>query len=307
MGQHLHSHLQGLSAFVHTVETGSFTAAGIRMGMSKSAVGKAVARLEERLGVRLLERTTRSLSVTAEGRTYYESCLRVIDELGTTESLLAARHNSVSGVLRVNLPLSFGRSCVMPVLLELSHRHPGLELDVSFTDRFVDLVEEGVDLAVRLGGVGDHATLVGRSLGMQRSVICAAPSYLERKGRPLSADDLASHDCVVFAKDGRPLPWTVRGADGLPLMMAVRPRHTVSHGEALLDAVVGGLGVACLSTWLIAGELLKGTLEVLPVGLPYGDAPITALWPKSRDLAPKVRVAVDALVAAFLPVPPWDR
>lgn len=307
MGPTLHSHLQGLSAFVHTVETGNFTAAASRMGLSKSAVGKSVARLEERLGVRLLERTTRSLNLTPEGRTYYESCLRVIEELGTTETLLASRRRQVAGTLRISLPLSFGRGCVMPVLATLAERHPDLDLDVSFTDRFVDLVEEGIDLAVRLGDPGNAASLIGRSLGAQRPVICAAPSYLDRRGRPASVEALSSHDCLAFGKDGRPLPWQVLGEDGRTRAFVVRPRHTVSHGEALRDAAMAGLGIACLSTWLVADALREGRLEALAIPLPDSDMAITALWPRSRDLAPKIRVTVDELVAAFLPVPPWDR
>jgi DNA-binding transcriptional LysR family regulator len=156
MSLYLHSHLQGISAFVHAVETGSFTAVAARMGVSKSATGKSVARLEERLGVRLLDRTTRSLSLTAEGQAYYRSCLKVLEELSTAETLLASRKQAVSGTLRVNLPVSFGRLWIMPVLIEVADQNPDLELDVSFTDRRVDLVEEGIDLAVRFGDPGDQ-------------------------------------------------------------------------------------------------------------------------------------------------------
>lgn len=307
MSPNIHSHLQGISAFVHAVETGSFTAAAARMGVSKSATGKSVARLEVRLGVRLLDRTTRSLNLTAEGRAYYQSCLKVLEELNAAETLLASQKRVVSGTLRINLPISFGRLCVMPVLKEVADRNPDLNLDISFTDRQVDLVEEGIDLVVRLGDPGDHASLIGRRIGTQRSIICAAPAYLDRHGRPTSVEELVKHDCLAFAKDSRPLPWAVCGPDGLVRSFVIQPRHTISHGEALRDATVNGLGVAYLSTWLAADDLRSGRLEVVPIPTPAEDVPIAALWPRSRDLAPKVRVVVDALVEAFIPTPPWEK
>jgi DNA-binding transcriptional LysR family regulator len=301
MSLNLHSHLQGISAFVHAVETGSFTAAAARMGVSKSATGKSVARLEDRLGIRLLDRTTRSLNLTTEGQAYYQSCLKVLEELNAAEALLASRKRVVSGTLRINLPISFGRLCVMPVLVEVANSNPDLNLDISFADRQVDLVEEGLDLVVRLGDPGDHASLIGRRISAQRSIICAAPAYLDRRGRPTSVEQLGHHDCLAFAKDGRPLQWAVCDPDGLVRSFAIQPRHTISHGEALRDATVNGLGLAYLSTWLAADDIRSGRLEVVAVPTPAEDVPITALWPRSRDLAPKVRVVVDALVEAFMP------
>lgn len=306
MSQNVHSQLQAIAAFVHSVETGSFTAAAIRMGVSKSATGKSVARLEARLGVRLLNRTTRSLSLTSEGQAYYQSCLKVLEELNAAEALLASRRRVVSGTLRINLPISFGRLCAMPVLMKVAERNPELDLDVSFTDRRVDLVEEGIDLVVRLGDPGNHANLIGRRIGTQRSLICASPAYLERYGHPASVEDLSQHVCLAFARDGRPLPWAVTDPDGMTRLFAIRARHTVSHGEALRDAAVNGLGVACLSTWLAAEEIKLGRLRVLPIPTPPEDAPITALWPGSCDLSPKVRVVVDALIDAFRSSPPWE-
>jgi DNA-binding transcriptional LysR family regulator len=303
----LHSHLQGISAFVHAVETGSFTAAATRMGLSKSAAGKCVARLETRLGVKLLNRTTRSLSMTVEGQAYYESCRKVLEELNTAEALLAARTRRVSGTLRINLPVSFGRLRVLPILAQLTQAHANLDLNIIFTDRHVDLVEEGVDLAIRLGDPGDHASLVGRRLGMQRSVICASPDYLQRRGIPATLDEVGGHDCLAFGKDGQPLAWPHLGATTGGLSRRTRPRHMISHGEALRDAALSGMGLACLATWLVVDDVLARRLDVVPIAAPVEDLPITALWPRSRALAPKVRVVVDALVDAFQPIPPWDQ
>lgn len=177
-----------------------------RMGVSKSATGKHVARLEQRLGVKLLNRTTRSISLTEEGELYYRSCLRVMDELDETESLLASRKKVVSGTLRISLPVSYGRICVMPVLATLCSEYPELKLDITFTDRRVDLIEENIDLAVRLGDTGNSASLAGRKIATQRSVICASPAYINRHGRPGSAEELLSHVCLGFSRDGKVLP-----------------------------------------------------------------------------------------------------
>jgi DNA-binding transcriptional LysR family regulator len=302
-----HSHLAGVVAFVHAVEAGSFTGAAARIGLSKSAVAKSVARLEERVGARLLERTTRRLGLTAEGRTYYESCLKVIAELSSVEALLAARRQEVSGLLRVSLPVSFGPRWVMPVLLDIARDHPELQLDVSFTDRRVDLVEDGVDLVVRLGDPGDMASLAGRRIGVQRSLLCASPAYLDAHGRPQTPADLVGHHCLAYARDGRPLPWVLLDGDGKRVSFRPKPRHTVSHGEALREAALAGAGLAYLATWLASADLRAGRLEAVMTSAAEEDMPIHVLWPRVRDLAPKVRVVVDELVERFLPRPPWDR
>lgn len=249
------------------------------------------------------ERVPPSVAAVAVDRKTFaaEFAKRFLAELNAAETLLASRKRIVSGTLRINLPISFGRLCVMPVLKEVADGNPDLNLDISFTDRQVDLVEEGVDLVVRLGDPGDHASLIGRRIGTQRSIICAAPTYLDRRGRPAFVEELVDHDYLAFAKDGRPLPWAISGPGGAVRPFVIPPRHTISHGEALRDATVNGLGVAYLSTWLAADELRSGRLEVVPIATPAEDVPITALWPRSRDLAPKVRVVVDALVKAFMP------
>jgi DNA-binding transcriptional LysR family regulator len=301
------SHLQGISAFVHSVNAGSFAAAGSRMGLTQSAVGKSVARLEARLGVRLLERTTRTLSMTAEGQAYYQSCLKVLEELGSVEALLASRHREVSGRLRVNLPISFGRRWVMPELRTLASLYPKLTLDVSFTDRVVDLIEEGVDLVVRMGDPGDQASLMGRRIASQEWVLCGAPRYLDRRGRPQHVAEIEQHDCLVYMRDGRYLPWRIVDTNGETEVAKFEPRHVISHGEALRDAALAGMGLAYLPTWMIAADCRAGRLEAVMTLRPVAGSPIHVLWPRTRELVPKVRAAVDALVDAFLPLPPWDR
>jgi DNA-binding transcriptional LysR family regulator len=276
------------------------------LNVSKSAIAKSVSRLEERLHTRLLNRTTRSLSLTPEGQLFYQSCVKVLDELDHAAAVLASRLQKVSGRLRVSLPLSFGRVRIMPILWDLAELHPGLDLDVDFTDRRVDLIEEGIDLVVRIGELGDQATLMTRKLATNNIVMVAAPTYLTKYGRPMSADDLNAHQCLAYGSQGRSASWPIRSQSGEISRIIVQQRHSVSHGEALREAVANGMGIAVLSTWLVAEDVRSGALELLLYSDPIPVAPIHVIWPKSRDLAPKLRAAVDALVAAFSPVPPWD-
>jgi len=298
--------LQGLAAFVQAVEAGSFTAAADRLGVSKSAVGKAIARLEQRLGVKLLNRTTRRLRLTAEGESFHQSCLRALSELEEAQALLASRRRVPSGRARIDMPVSFGRVCVAPMLLDLSRRYPELSLEITFTDRRVDLVEEGIDLAVRMGRLDDSTGLVARRLYTQRSAICAAPSYLKRQGRPRTLDDLERHSCINYGRENFLTTWQAIDESGNVRSFAPRGRLVLGHGEAILDAVLQGHGIAFLPTWLIAEHLRRKSLRlVFPDVL--DNLAVHALWLKARDLAPKIRVVVDELVRQFAPTPLWDR
>ncbi|SIT56643.1 putative transcriptional regulator [Mesorhizobium prunaredense] len=297
--------LQGVLAFVQTVEAGSFTGAGQRLHVTKSAVGKAVAQLEQRLGVRLLNRTTRSLSPTSEGLGYYEACVRALSEIETAQSLLAARRLVPSGRLRVDVPLAFGRRCVAPVLFDISRQFPDLTIEISFNDRRVDLIEEGIDLAVRMGDLDDSLSLAARRIYAQHSAVCAAPCYLEKHGRPRSIEDLASHSVIGYGRDGIVRPWTVRHADGHVGKFVPRPRLVLGHGEPMLDAALAGCGIVFLPTWLVADSLKSGELETVLSDCLVEDIVVHAIWPVTRSLTPKVRVVVDALIEHFSS-PPWD-
>lgn len=285
----------------------SFTAAAQRIGLSKSAVGKGVATLEQRLGVRLLDRTTRRLALTAEGADFYRSCLRVLAELDEAESRAASRRREVSGILRISVPVTFGRRWVMPVLRDLVRQHPKLALDVAFSDRAVDLLEENIDLAVRLGEPGNSASLSARYLGLQRTVTCGSPVYFAEHGHPTSIADLARHDCITFGRGGDVFPWQLLDGEGSAVNVKIRGRHTISNGDALREAVLDGMGIGQFPTWLVADELRSGTLQTVLARQGIAGSSIHALWPATRDLAPKIRAAVDELMRAFMPVAPWDR
>lgn len=189
---------EGVAVFVETVEAGGFARAGDRLALSRSAVGKAIARLEARLGIKLFHRTTRVLTLTEEGQAYYARCKRALDELHAGEAFLESGRNEVIGVLRVSMPVLFGRYCVAPILTEMAREHSRLELDLCFSDLVVDIIGEGYDLAIRNGPITAGSGLRMRKLISQQKVICAAPGYLARRGTPTDMAALASHDALAY-------------------------------------------------------------------------------------------------------------
>ncbi len=299
-------HLKGIASFVQAADAGGFTLAAERLGVAKSGIAKSVSRLEDRLGIRLFNRTTRRFSLTAEGEVFYESCVRVLAELENAAAALTISRRQPRGRLRVDLPVVFGRRWVMPVLLNIGARYPDLSMEISLTDRRVDPVEEGIDLVIRIGELDDSAALIARRLGIQQSIVCGNPDYLATHGRPVSLEDLERHDCIAFGRGGRALPWVFLGPKGEPITKTVAGRFSFNHSEAILDAVVAGHGLALLSTWLIADHLRANRLvRVLPDAHTQG-FPIHALWPHTRHISPKVRVVVDEMASSFHPEPPWN-
>lgn len=299
-------HLHGISAFISAMEAGGFTAAAERLGVSKSGIAKSVARLEARLGVRLFNRTTRRFVPTAEGRSFYEDCVRILADLENVEAELTARRLEPRGRLRVDLPVAFGRRWVLPALIDIGARYPELGLDVSFTDRRIDPVEEGVDLVVRIGDLDDSTTLITRRLGVQQSLVCASPAYLADRQRLTSLDQLNDHSCIVYGRAGQLLPWWFLDEKGSPAAVAVTGRFAFNNSDAICDAALAGLGLALLSTWLIADHLRDGRLVPVLLGIRTRGFPIYALWPQTRHTSPRVRVVVDELADRFLPQPPWQ-
>ncbi|MCV4271843.1 LysR family transcriptional regulator [Pseudomonas capsici] len=293
--------LKGITTFVAVANSGSFTAAAERLNLTNSAVSKSVARLESRLGMRLFERTTRSLSLTEEGVAYHAVCLRMLAELEEAETALLAQRSEPAGQLRIDLPASFGRSYVLPLILAFAGQYPKLRPRITFTDRFVDLLEEGIDLTVRIGGPQVWPAGVGhRYLGTERLIFCAAPAYLERRGIPLSAEDLSGHDCILFGRnDGSTSSWLFVDAEGQPQSRAIEGRIVVGNGEALVLAAASGCGIAQLATWLIEEQLQRGELvEILPHLSTEGLA-LHLVWPRSREALPKVQALIELLSQAL--------
>lgn len=291
--------LKDIVPFVVSVEEGSFAAAAERLHLTGSAISKSVSRLEARLGSRLLERTTRRLDLTDAGEAYYQTCLRVLEDLAEAESVLAAHRAIPSGRLRLAVPNSYGRLCVMPLLIPFCQQHPEIELSLSFSDRFLDLFDEGIDVAVRIGKRAEMPASLGwRQLGRERMVFCASPDYLRREGRPQSIAELLRHRAILYERvDGTPKPWLFLSEDGYPDWRDVPFRLALGDVDAQLQAVCAGLGVAQMPTWLVQGPLARGELEIiLPQMRPDGLA-LTLVWPRRKQLLPKVDALLTALSA----------
>jgi DNA-binding transcriptional LysR family regulator len=288
--------LNGIAAFVHAVDSGSFVEAAARMRLTRSAVGKSIARLEHRLGVRLFHRTTRTLNLTEEGQMYYERCVRALAELDAATAALNTGKAVPQGRLRLSAPTLFGRHCVAPVVLELSEQYPELSVEMSFSDRVVDLVDEGFDLAVRIGTLPDSASLAARRLGDQRMAICAAPTYLAERGRPEDLEGLQAHRAIAFSRAGQIVPWRVRGEDG-NLEVRVESRIVFDDLQVIHDAAVCGAGLAWLPCWLVAPQVRTGELALVMDSERVLSADIHAVWPNARYMPAKTRAAVDLLAA----------
>ena len=289
--------LSGIAAFVAVADRGSFAAGARRLSLSRSAAGKTVARLEERLGVRLFHRTTRSLSLTEDGQAFYERCVRALAELDAAQSMLESGRNEPMGRLRISVPVLFGRRCVSPVLLALARQHRGLEFEVSFTDQPVDLFEVGFDLAVRNGALPDSAGLMSRKLARQRMAVCATPAYLAAHGRPSRIDDLAAHEGVVYSRGGRTRRWAFLDGRGGQREVDMRARIRLDDLEAMLDAALADMGLCWLPCWLIADRVASGELVRVLDDIPGISLNSYALWPQTPHLPARMRIVIDALAA----------
>ena len=291
--------LKGIAAFVQAVEAGSFAAAAERGRQTRSAVGKAIARLEQRLGVRLFNRSTRRLALTEAGQAYYERCKRALAEIEAAEAALDAHGRPLTGRLRVSLPRLLGRQLVAPILWRLVDPHPGLQLELSFSDRVVDLIEEGFDLAVRQGPLPDSRSLAARSLGSYDFVLCAAPRYLRGRGVPRDAAGFAGHVGIVYAGRGPESPWLAMAPDGRLQELPVQRWLRLDDVEAIADAALAGLGLARLPRWLAAPHVVAGALQWIWDGPHRHPIEVHAVWPHARLLPLKTRLAIDALAAGL--------
>lgn len=287
-------HLGSVAAFVAAARHHSFTDAALALGVTKSAVGKSVARLEARLGAKLLHRSPRGVTLTPEGEAYLAIASPALDEIAAAETFLTSGKTAVAGELRVDAPAAWGRAVLLPILLEVAQSHPDLRLSLTFTDRIIDPVAAQVDLVIRFGETGDTAGLIARKLAEQRAPLVAAPSYLAAHGTPARPEELRSHACITGIRRQVPIGYRMAGqAD----RFVIQPRHQIGDGAAVVQAAVAGLGIAQMPLSLVAGPLADGTLvEILP---DHGTAlvGIYALWPRTRHLAVRVRHVVNVLAA----------
>ena len=292
----LRANLSEILVFMAVVDEGSFVAGGQAMGLTRSAAGKAVSRLEDRLGVRLLNRSTRALSLTDEGRVFYERGTQILAAVDDAEASVAGRDGTPRGILRLTVPDAFGRLVVLPLIKQYLETWPEVQVEVNLSDRQADIIEEGFDLAVRIGEAPPDTRLVSRAVAKYRALLCASPAYLARRGQPRDIDALAAHDCLYFSSRNRRQSWRFRGDDGAWVKAQGRSRLRLDSGEALRDAAVAGLGIALLPDFLVAEDLVAGRLRQVLPGLEAGDVKIAAIYPSRRHLEPRVRRFIDLMV-----------
>lgn len=290
--------LKGIDVFVAVTDSGSFTAAAERLNLTSSAVSKSVARLEGRLGTRLFTRTTRSLALTEAGVAFYRTCTGVLADLEEVEHAIIAEGNEPHGKVRIDLPASYGRLHILPLILEFVKSYPLLQPHISFSDRFVDPAHEGIDIVVRIGGPDAWPVALGHEyFGSQRLIFCASPAYVEAHGSPQTERDLDYHHCVGYGlTDGMVSPWYFKGRlPGDVERRIVQTRIAVGDGEGEVSAILAGYGIGQLPTWLIQKYLDAGSMvEVLP-NLALDSMPMNLIWLKSREGLPKVRALLDYL------------
>lgn len=288
---------QEIKVFSAVVDAESFVAAGETLGMSKAAVSRHVSELEQRLGVRLMHRTTRRLSLTPEGEIFLGRCRDILAAIEASEAEISTHSVTVSGLLKVSVPVSFGMRHLAPLWSEFLDLHPRVTLDVQLADRVIDLVEEGFDMAVRIGRLPD-SSLISRQLASTRLVLCAAPRYLKRRGTPQHPSELAQHDILGYSLMAMGDQWQFIGPDG-PVNAKVRPRMWSNNGDTCTASALEGAGIQLQPTFLIDQELASGRLvEVLPE-FRSAELGIYAVYPSKKFVLPKVRVLVDFLMEKF--------
>lgn len=284
-----------LQAFAEAAKQRSFARAARELGLSPSAVTKSVQRLEAQVRLRLFQRTTRRVTLTQEGEEYYARCRRVLDELGELAQLAAGAERAPAGILRINVPVTYGKKVVLPLAARLALRYPGLRLDLRLSDQYADIIGSGVDAVVRVGEVSD-ARLVARRIGTQQLAVYGAPGYFARKGRPRKPADLEGHDCVLFQmpSSGRYRQWEFL-LKRKPLVLHPPPVHIVNDGEGLVAAAGAGLGLVQVPD-LIAEEAVKtGELEEVLPGYRPKPMPISVVFPTSRHMPARLRAFIDSL------------
>jgi DNA-binding transcriptional LysR family regulator len=297
--------LETLRVFRKVADRQNFSAAARELGLSNAAVSKHIARLEADLGARLIDRTTRRMSLTEAGRAYFDRCVRILDDLAEADQAVGRLSAAPRGLLRVTAPASFGVPHLSRLMPEFMARHPELSVDLSFNDRFVDLVGEGVDLAVRIRTDLPDSQLVVRRLAPVERVLCAAPAYIARRGEPRHPRELGDHDCIVYTLSTTPGEWRFEGPDGA-LTVPINGRFRCNNGQAMLAAAEAGIGIALSPIFSVAGALRAGRVKPL---LTEWQAPAHALYlvyPPGRHLSPKVRAFADFLAERFAPPVDWD-
>jgi LysR family transcriptional regulator for bpeEF and oprC len=289
--------LDVMRLFIRVVESGSFSKAARAANIAQPTVSKHIAALEERLGAQLLRRTPRGLGLTGEGQDYYESAVRLLKDIDTAEARIGKRQIAPSGTIRVALSAGFGRMFVVPRLPEFFAAYPDVTLDLDITERHVNLIEDGIDVAIRIGNLSD-STLVARRIGSTAFATAATPSYLEKHGEPKTPDDLEKHACVIFLFHGAARPWHFHTPSG-PVSFEPKGPIRSNDGEHLRAAVLAGLGIGHNASWLYADDIESSTLVHILRDFAPATLPINAVHPAGRRPTGKVKVFTDFLTDIF--------
>ena len=298
--------LDAMNAFAKVVSLGSYADAARALGLTRSAVSKAVMELEQLLGARLLDRTTRRVSPTEAGLSYYERCLDILARVEETELQVSRLHDEPKGVLKINAPMSFGMLYLGDAIAAFMASYPDLKIEMTLTDRFIDPVEEGVDVTIRIAMLSD-SSLIARKLAPARRAVVASPTYIAAFGAPRTPDDLAQHRWLAYGATTTLQRWSYEKADGTMATVPLKAALCCNNGDVLRDAAVAGQGIAELPTFLIGCDIADGRLEVLLPDHPRRELGIYALYTPNRYLATKTRVLIDFLAARFGADPEWDR
>ncbi len=296
--------LAAMQTFVRVAEAGSFTAVADQLNVARSAVTRQIAALEAHLGVKLMARSTRRLSLTEAGTTYLEECRAILDRIAEAEGGLAGERQTLRGTIRTTVPLSFGLLHLTPLILEFSRAHPDIRVDLDFNDRRVNLIEEGMDLGLRItAGLPD--TTVARRLTTCRSVVAASPGYLKRHGEPRHPDELARHACLAYSLSSRNT-WTFL-IDGMPHAVEISGPITANNGTVLEEAAMLDMGIVYQPTFISAEAVRQGRLVPILRNFPIPVLDMYAVFPGNRFVPRRVRAFVDFLAARLGPEPYWDR
>jgi len=296
--------LEGMFVFAKVVEAKSFSEAARRLALSKSQVSKAVTQLEKSVGARLLNRTTRAMSVTEAGAVFYEHCARIVEELEQARHAVGQFHSDARGLLRISASVAFGTLHIAPALPEFLKRYPEVRIDMAIGDRLVDLADEGFDIAIRIANE-PAPNLVARKLAPVNRKICATPEYFERHGVPETPEALSRHNCLTYTHFNPQEAWRLRGPMG-DISVPISGNLRLNDDEALSAAVLGGLGVALLPTFIVGRELQVGHLQAVLSDYVPSERHIYAVYLPNRHVAPKVRAFIDFLRERFSPAPYWD-
>ena len=297
--------LESMRAFVEVVNHSGFAAAGRSLGLSRSVVNKLVAQLEATLSVQLLQRTTRRVSPTDIGRAYYERCVNILAEVAAAETVVTELQAEPQGTLRINAPMSFGTMYLATAIAQFMNRYPDIQVQLTLNDRFIDLIEEGFDITLRIAELKTDEALVVKPLASIHRVICAAPRYLNERGTPRHPSELQQHDCLSYGHLAATSQWQLRDENGKPLTIDLRCRGYSNNGEVLREAAIAGVGIALLPTFIIGQALRAGQLTTLLTD--YCPPPLTAYlsYATNRHLSTKIQLLI-AFLHDWFKQPAWE-